>query len=61
MIITLPWLKNHLDTEANLDQIADRLTEIGLEVENIKSSKNELDNFIICKILSHKNIQTQIN
>ena len=51
MIITLPWLKNHLDTKANLDQIADRLTEIGLEVENIKSSKNELDNFIICKIV----------
>ena len=51
MIISLSWLKNHLDTKANLNQIADRLTEIGLEVENIKSSNANLDNFIVCKIV----------
>ena len=52
MITSLSWLKNHLDTKANLNQIADRLTEIGLEVENIKSSNANLDNFIICKIVN---------
>ena len=36
---------------ANLNQIAERLTEIGLEVENIKSSNSNLDNFIVCKII----------
>jgi len=51
MITSLSWLKNHLDTKANLNQVADRLTEIGLEVENIKSSNENLDNFIICKIV----------
>ena len=51
MITSLSWLKNHLFTKANLNQVADRLTEIGLEVENIKSSNNNLDNFIICKII----------
>ena len=51
MIISLSWLKNHLSTNANLKQITDRLTEIGLEVENIKSTINDLDNFIICKII----------
>ncbi len=51
MIISLSWLKNHLDTNANLNQLAKRLTEIGLEVENIKSSNINLDNFIICKII----------
>ena len=40
MITSLSWLKNHLNTKANLSQIAERLTEIGLEVENIKSSNN---------------------
>ena len=45
MITSLSWLKNHLDTKANLNQIADRLTEIGLEVESIKSSNVNLDNF----------------
>ncbi len=51
MITSMSWLKNHLNTKANLNEIAERLTEIGLEVENIKSSNSNLDNFIICKII----------
>jgi len=51
MITSLSWLKNHLSTKASLKQVAERLTEIGLEVENIKSSNINLDNFIICKII----------
>ena len=51
MITSFSWLKNHLSTKANLNQVAERLTEIGLEVENIKSSNDNLDNFIICKIV----------
>ena len=51
MITSLSWLKNHLETKANLNQVAERLTEIGLEVESIKSSDTNLDNFIICKII----------
>jgi len=51
MITSLSWLKNHLETKASLNQIAERLTEIGLEVENIKSSNENLDNFIICKVV----------
>ena len=51
MITSLSWLKNHLTTKANLNQVAERLTEIGLEVENIKSSNVNLDNFTVCKIV----------
>jgi len=51
MITSLSWLKNHLATKANLNQVAEKLTEIGLEVENIKSSNSNLDNFIVCKII----------
>ena len=51
MITSLSWLKNHLATKANLNQVSERLTEIGLEVENIKSSNDNLDNFIVCKII----------
>ena len=51
MITSLSWLKNHLFTKASLNQVAERLTEIGLEVENIKSANENLDNFIICKII----------
>jgi len=51
MIISLPWLKSHLSTKANLKKIVERLTEIGLEVESVKSPGNDLDNFIICKVV----------
>jgi len=51
MITSLSWLKNHLSTKANLKQIVERLTEIGLEVENVKSPESDLDNFIICKVI----------
>ena len=38
MIITIPWLKEHLKTKANQNEIIDKLTNIGLEVENIKEN-----------------------
>ncbi len=51
MIITLPWLKEHLKTKANEKEIIDKLTNIGLEVEGVKESSNELSEFKIAKIL----------
>ena len=35
MKLTLSWLKNHLETEAPLDEIVARLTALGLEVEDV--------------------------
>ena len=35
MKFTLSWLKDHLDTDATLDQIVETLTMIGLEVEEV--------------------------
>ena len=55
MITSLSWLKNHLITKANLKQVIERLTQIGLEVESVKKSNESLDDFIICKVIkSHK-------
>src|SRR5262245_13447770 len=36
MKFTLSWLKRHLDTNANLEEICAKLTAIGLEVENVE-------------------------
>ena len=36
MKFTLSWLKEHLDTAEPLEKLADKLTMIGLEVENIE-------------------------
>ena len=51
MITSLSWIKNHLSTKADIKQITERLTEIGLEVESVKSPDGNLDNFIICKVV----------
>ena len=51
MIITLPWLKEHLKTKANEKEIINTLTNIGLEVEGTKESKGGLNDFKIAKII----------
>jgi len=51
MKITYSWLKDHLDTKLNENQIIDRLTDIGLEVESVDSQSSDLDSFLVAKIL----------
>ena len=51
MKITTNWLKEHLDTKLNENQIINKLTDIGLEVESVDSQSGELDSFIVAKIL----------
>jgi phenylalanyl-tRNA synthetase beta chain len=51
MKLTLSWLKDHLETEATLDQIVERLTSIGLEVEHV-DDKAALKPFVIAKVLT---------
>ena len=51
MIITIPWLKEHLKTSAKESEIIDRLTNIGLEVEAVKESSGEMGKFKIAKVL----------
>ena len=51
MKITTNWLKDHLDTKFNENQIIDKLTDIGLEVESVQPLSDELDSFLIAKIL----------
>ncbi|MDJ0684063.1 MAG: phenylalanine--tRNA ligase subunit beta [Alphaproteobacteria bacterium] len=47
MKFTLSWLKDHLETEAGVAEIAERLTAIGLEVEEITDPAAGLEPFII--------------
>jgi phenylalanyl-tRNA synthetase beta chain len=52
MKFTLPWLKEHLDTDASLTEIVDKLTMIGLEVENVEDTASLLKPFVIASVLS---------
>ena len=51
MKFTLSWLKDHLETDASLEEICDRLTMIGLELESL-DDKASLKPFVIAKVLS---------
>ncbi len=51
MIITIPWLKEHLKTSAKENEIIDRLINIGLEVESINENSGDLGKFKIAKVL----------
>jgi phenylalanyl-tRNA synthetase beta chain len=50
MKFTLSWLKNHLETDASLADIADALTDLGLEVEGIEDPAAKLRDFTIAKV-----------
>ena len=50
MRFTLPWLLEHLQTDATLDQIADKLTMLGLEVEGVESRGAELAAFKVALV-----------
>jgi phenylalanyl-tRNA synthetase beta chain len=52
MRFTLSWLKEHLETDADLATITDRLTAIGLEVEGVENSAERLAPFTVAKILT---------
>ena len=51
MIITIPWVKEHLNTKAKDSEIINQLTNIGLEVEGIKENSGEMGVFKVAKIL----------
>jgi phenylalanyl-tRNA synthetase beta chain len=44
---TLSWLRDHLDTEASLDEITHTLSMIGLEVEGIEDRAKGLAPFVV--------------
>ena len=51
MIITIPWLKEHLKTNVKETEIISQLTNIGLEVEGVKENAGEMGKFKIAKVL----------
>jgi phenylalanyl-tRNA synthetase beta chain len=52
MKFTLSWLKDHLDTDDPVEKLADKLTMIGLEVENIEDKAKALAPFTIARVIS---------
>jgi phenylalanyl-tRNA synthetase beta chain len=47
MKITLGWLKEHLETDASLNEITDKLTMLGLEIESVSERSQGLESFVV--------------
>jgi len=52
MKFTLSWLKEHLETDAEADVIAEKLTSIGLEVETVEDAGARLKAFVVAHVVS---------
>ncbi len=52
MKFSLSWLKVHLDTDATIQDVADVLNRIGLEVEAIENPAERLKGFTVAKVLT---------
>jgi len=52
MKFTFAWLKEHLDTDATLEKLVDKLTMIGLEVEAVEDKAKALAPFTIAYVVS---------
>lgn len=52
MKFSLSWLKSHLDTDADIQAVADCLNRIGLEVEGIENPAERLAGFTVARVLT---------
>ena len=52
MKLSLSWLKSHLETDATVQQVADCLNRIGLEVEGIDNPAERLAGFTVARVLT---------
>ena len=54
MKFSISWLKEHLDTTASVDEIAETLTKIGLEVEEVFNPASRLDGFVTAEVETYE-------
>src|SRR5438874_2307411 len=54
MKLTLGWLKEHLKTDRPLEEIASKLTTIGLEVERIEDKAKLFAPFVVARVIEAK-------
>ena len=52
MKFPLSWLKDHLETDADAETIAAKLTAIGLEVESVEDAGARLKDFVVAYVIS---------
>lgn len=54
MKFTLSWLKDHLETNASLAEITDKLVTLGLEVESVEDPAEKLKGFVVGQVIKRE-------
>ncbi len=54
MKFTLSWLKEHLETDAPLEELLEKLNAIGLEVDGVDDPAKTFDGFIVGEVIEAK-------
>src|SRR5207302_7142070 len=52
MKTTLSWLKSHLDTDAPIAALAERLVMLGHDVDGIDDRAGALDGFVVARVVA---------
>jgi len=52
MKFSLSWIKDHLDSDADAQTVAEKLTSIGLEVEAVEDAGARLKDFVVGHVIS---------
>ena len=52
MKFTLSWLKEHLETDATINEVVEAMTLAGLEVEEVENPAEKLAAFSVAKVLT---------
>ena len=52
MKVTLNWLKQYVDFDGSPEELAERLTMLGLEVEGVQKLGGEFDGIVVAQVLT---------
>src|SRR5437764_15191246 len=56
MKVTLNWLKQYVDFNGSPEELAERLTMLGLEVEGVQRLAGEFDGVVVAQILTRDKV-----
>jgi phenylalanyl-tRNA synthetase beta chain len=50
MLVSLKWLRNYVDFSLTIEELADRLTMVGLEIEGVEQRHRTLENVVTARL-----------
>ena len=56
MKVTLNWLKQYVDFNGSPEELAERLTMLGLEVEGVRKIAGEFEGIVVAQILTRDKV-----